>query len=482
MMRWTSMVLALTLGSATACYQADDLSAPLDDGARTRVLLTDAPFPYDSVASVDVYVVRIEASAAFDTTGGGQWTLITAPRRRFNLLSLQQGATALLGEGQLASGQYRALRMVINTDSSSIRWTNNTAAQVNWQNYTGTEELPLHALVEAPWSIAPAVGSQVGAEIVIDFDAGRSFLFDFFGTREFTFLPWIRAVHTSITGAIQGVVTSTHSGASAPVQNANVTVYRADSSLAPELRTIAATGRTDASGFYRVAFLRAGLYLVRIEQPRMPFLSPVERSGIEVRAGETATNSVVLPDAGANGAYIRLTVSGPAATGPGGTVFLSVAVGDANGDRVTDPVVDWIVSDTSVASLQDSLAFAWLTGKRAGVVDVIATSGTLSDTVSIQIIGSTAPVATVTLSPASRTLIASDSGNAFGSFTATLRDSLGNQLVDRAISWFTTDTSIARIVQTYEATAIVQGLRAGNATLRATSEGKTGQASVTVSP
>jgi hypothetical protein len=475
-------VRALVVGLAAACYQADDLSAPLDETARTRVLLTDAPFPYDSVASVNVYVARIEASATFDTTGGGQWTLITAPRRRFNLLTLQQGTTALLGEGALAVGQYRAVRMVINTDSSSIRWSNNTAAQVDWQNYSGTEELALHALVEAPVSVAPASGTQPGAEIVIDFDVGRSFLFDFFGTREFTFLPWIRAVHTAITGAVEGVVTSTHTGTSAPVRNANVTVYRADSTLAPELRTIAASGRTDESGHYRVAFLRAGRYLVRIEQPELPFLRAAEQPGIEVIAGQTATHSVVLPQAGAGGAYIQVAVSGPSSTGVGGSIVLWAAVGDDNGDVVSNPTIDWSVSDTSIAALRDSVTIAWLTGKRAGSVAVVATSGGLSDTAIVQIVGSTAPVASVTLSPSARTLFASDSANAFGSFTAVLRDSAGNQLVDRPISWFTTDSSIARIVQTYDATAIVQGLRGGNATLRATSEGKTGQASLSVSP
>jgi uncharacterized protein DUF4382/carboxypeptidase family protein len=288
--------IALALAAASACYEDDSLSAVNTTG-RTRVLLTDAPFPYDSVASVDVYVSRIEASATFDTSGG-DWTLITAPRRRFNLLALQQGTTALLGEGELEAGDYRAVRMVINTDSSEIRWTNGTAAQVDWQNYTGTAELPLHALVEAAVPIEVGDDRSQATDIVIDFDVGRSFLFDLFGTRLFTFLPWIRAVDASVTGAIAGVVTSGHTGVVAPVRNANVTVYRADSLLPPELRTIAATGRSDATGHYRVAFLHAGRYLVRVEQPEMPFLAAVETAGIPVQVGQTTTLSVELAEAG----------------------------------------------------------------------------------------------------------------------------------------------------------------------------------------
>lgn len=480
MSRWSTIVLVLAVGSGIACYEDDALSAG-QDGSRARVLLTDAPFPYDSVGSVDVYVVRIEASATFDTTGGGQWTLITAPRRRFNLLELQQGTTALLGEGQLAAGQYHAIRMVINTDSSAIHWANNSAAQVNWQNYTGGEELALHALVESPVQVAPATGTQsVGAEIVIDFDVGRSFLFDFFGTREFTFIPWIRAVHAGITGSIEGFVTTTHTGASAPLRNANISVFRGDSVLPAELRTIAATGRTDANGQYRVAFLRAGTYLVRIEQPESPFLAAVETSGIQVQVGAATTLSVVLPEAGSGGSYIQ--VSGPSSVGVGGTIVLHASVGDAGGDPVTNPSIAWSISDTGIVSLLDSDTAASITGKRAGPVVVIASSGGMSDTARVQVIGSTAPVASITLSPASRTLVAHDSAYSYGSFAAVLRDSLGNQLVGRPLSWFTSDTSTIQIVTTYDAAAIVRALRAGTAMVQATSEGKTGQATVTVTP
>ena len=480
MLRLISMLAVLAAwGATTSCYETDPLSSPYRSG-RTRVLLTDAPFPYDSVASVDVYVARIEASVTFDTTSGDDWTRITAPRRRFNLLALQQGATTLLGEGDLEVGAYRAVRMVINTDSSAIHWTNGTAAEVNWQNHTGGEELALHALVEAALPVQASAGSQVSTEIVLDFDVGRSFLFDFFGTREFTFLPWIRAVDTRITGVIEGYVTSAHTGASTAVRNANVTVYRADSLLPPELRTIAASGRTDANGHYRVAFLQAGRYLVRIEQPEMPFLMPNETPGIAVRVGATTTHSVLLEEARNGGAYIR--VSGASAVGVGGTIVLHASVGDDEGNVITNPTIQWLVSDTAIAMLRDSGTVAWLTGKRGGNVAVVAASGGMADTVRVAVLGSTAPVASITLAPASRTLSVNDSLSSYGSFTATLRDAAGNLLVDRPIMWFTTDTSVVEIVQSYEAMAWVHALQAGTATIRATSEGKTGQASVTVTP
>ena len=109
------LAAAVLLGSG--CYQ-DDTSGPATHKPLARVLLTDAPFPYDSIASVNLYVVRIEASAQLDTTGGGDWVTISQPKRTFDLLQLQQGATADLGQGEIPAGQYHAIRMTIDTSLS----------------------------------------------------------------------------------------------------------------------------------------------------------------------------------------------------------------------------------------------------------------------------------------------------------------------------------------------------------------------------
>src|SRR5438034_6974521 len=94
-----SVLAAVALVGLGGCYQ-DDSSGPPRGRPLVRVSLTDAPFPYDSVTSVNIYVVRIEASTQLDTSGGGNWVLITEPRKTFDLLGLQQGATAFVGEGR----------------------------------------------------------------------------------------------------------------------------------------------------------------------------------------------------------------------------------------------------------------------------------------------------------------------------------------------------------------------------------------------
>src|SRR5437879_12088121 len=130
------------------CYQDDaSVTAALAVRPQITVRLTDAPFPYDSLHGVTIYVVRIEASTAQDTSGGGQWVVITEPRKSFDLLALQQGTTALLGEGEMPAGQYHAVRMTLDTSLSSITWNDAAQhpAQVRWHGSSR-----IYAFVEYP--------------------------------------------------------------------------------------------------------------------------------------------------------------------------------------------------------------------------------------------------------------------------------------------------------------------------------------------
>jgi hypothetical protein len=463
-------VAALMAGGA--CYQDDTTPAgPLIRRPLAKVLLTDAPFPYDSVASVNVYVVRIEANALADTSGGGEWVLITEPKRTFDLLALQQGTTAFVGEGELPAGQYHAVKMTIDTSLSSIVWSNGSEARVNWQNWSGSDQMPLYALVEYPVNV-----STEGAEIVIDFDLGRSFLYDFFGTQEFTLTPQLRAINSAAAGAIAGTVTASSIERDQPVRNANVTVCDGFVTQPPSEACAVATGRSDAAGHYKVAFLRAGTYAVKFEQPDSPWLDPAIVRNVQVTASATTTVSVSLPEAGSGGGgYVR--ISGPTAVGIGGTISLRAAVGDASGNPVPNPSVTWTSSDTAIARVTGVGDSASVTGRREGYVTITATSGGLSDEHALQVVGTptTAPVATVTVTPAS---VSAAVGDSLG-FLAVLRDSAGSQLNDRSVSWFTADSALIQVYP-FNTSALVRPRAPGTAVLRATSEGKVGQATITV--
>src|SRR5438128_158131 len=83
-----------------------------------------------------------------------------------------------------------------------------------------------------------------------------------------------------------------------------------------------------------------------------------------------------------------------------------------------------------------------------------------------------APVATVTLTPASATV---NEGQTL-QLTATLKDANGNVLIGRSITWSSSNASAAGV----SGTGLVTGVTAGSATIAATSEGQSGTSAITV--
>lgn len=483
------MLAAVALGSlAAACYQDDATHPQLI--TPTKVYLTDDPFPYDSVGSVNIYVTRIDASTTypFDTTGPNTWVEIASPHKRFNLVTLQQGATAFVGQNTLDAGRYSALRMTINVDSSSIIDYNGHPAAVNWQLGccpTVPGEMSIAAQVEPVLTVDSGGGS--GGEIVIDFDLGRSFQYNLYGSQEYTFIPWLRALNSAATGAIAGTVTAADiSGQNvAPAANADVTVYVGNPA---DLATwyVAATSHTDANGHYNVAFLLAGTYIVQLELPGRPWLAPAVKTGVSVNAGKTTSLSVQLPSASSGGASIYM--SGPGTVGVGGSIALHAQVWDSTGKPVTNPVISWASRDDSVAIVAgvltdslggDSLSSVLVAGIGQGTTWIVATSGPLRDSLQVTVLpsGGSDPVASVTVTPDTLNLSVGDSTF----LLATLRDSAGTPLNGRQVNWYQSDsTGVVDLKVAIGPNAVLKAKRAGHTTVWALSEGKSGNAYVTV--
>ena len=107
-----------------------------------------------------------------------------------------------------------------------------------------------------------------------------------------------------------------------------------------------------------------------------------------------------------------------------------------------------------------------------GTLNVDAVFGALSNVASGTTTASTAPVATVTVAPASASVVV----GATQQFTATLRDAAGNVLTGRVVTWASSAVTVASVT----GTGLVSGLVVGTATITATSEGQSGTATVTV--
>jgi uncharacterized protein YjdB len=204
-------------------------------------------------------------------------------------------------------------------------------------------------------------------------------------------------------------------------------------------------------------------------------------AGGEVTAQGGGTASISATVDGVSGST-SVTVTRP----PVGTVAVSPAtimvgqklrmtatVTDTKGNVVTDRTVTWSVPGNPVATVNATTGE--VTGLLPGTVPVTATSegksgsGTLTVTL--------APVATVSISPSSRTIKQNETSQ---SFNVTTKDAAGNTVTGRTITWETSNPSVAALLAVTGPSAQVIGGAAGTATITARSEGKSATATVTV--
>ncbi|HEY7194833.1 MAG TPA: DUF4382 domain-containing protein [Gemmatimonadales bacterium] len=370
--------LLLTLFAVTtiaaACYKDDTSSNSPTRRPMAKVLVTDAPFPFDSVQSVKVYIVSIAVSTHPDTGTSAddmQWDTIAAPHRQVDLLTLQQGLTDSLGIGEVTADQYKAVLVTIDVDSSEgIRFKNGSPAVVRW-NGSGRESYA--SFVEAPITVP-----DTGAVIVIDFDVGRSFVYNQLGDGAFDFFAYIRAVNRAATGNIAGIVThDTSTGPAGPVADATVSAWGGG----PGNWYILSTGKTDAAGHYRLAYLLPGTYIVGVDPPSGSSYGAALDSNVAVNAGFETTHNVVLSEF-RGAVYIQ----GAASMLVNHTNPLEAFVIDAQHQQDTAASVTWQNLDQTILDLVvNGARTAAVTSKAVGTGRIVATSGALADTLTIHV-------------------------------------------------------------------------------------------------
>ena len=235
--------------------------------------LTDAPFPFASVKSADMFVVRIDAKMdeasdadVADTTTPGSnadpshgWVTIAEPNQSYNLLDLQNGTTVNLGQTTLPTGNYRGFRLILDTDKSSITLTDGTTADIVWPSAAQTGvKITLTKPIEV---------TADGTQMVLDFDLGSSFVLrgSTIKANGLLFKPVIRATASDLTGSISGSVQFANG---ATVAKATVEVLKPGTALTDtDTANVLATTQTDDAGKFQFGFLTAGNYELRVTSP-----------------------------------------------------------------------------------------------------------------------------------------------------------------------------------------------------------------------
>jgi len=165
-----------------------------------------------------------------------------------------------------------------------------------------------------------------------------------------------------------------------------------------------------------------------------------------------------------------VVVSPQTATVPvGGAVQLSASVRDASGAELQGRLVGWTSSDESIAVVSSTGS---VTGIKIGTATITASSEGKSGTATVTV--TAAAVASVTVTPPTASVTVGQTTT----LTAQTLDANGSALTGRAVAWTSSNTGIA----TVSATGVVTGVAPGNATITATSEGKSGTSAITVTP
>ena len=277
----------------------------------THILLTDDPFPYDRVARVDVYVVNVSVSLSPDTSSTGSFVTVATPNRRINVLALQGGDTEELGALKLPPGIITAVRLVLDTDSSSITLadgrvlTGSSSPGIAWQSSAGRPVL--NALVHDQIAVPDS-----GGRVVIVFDVGEAFIpvsvLDSSSTDSgFVFSPFFTAFDGTRTGAIAGIVRGTSDGGAA-VTDASLQLYLGNPANPENTWWRVGTARTDSAGTFRFAYVTpsahwtstsahaSDTYILTVDPPNGSELGRVIVPNIEVTTGNTTSiGPVVLP-------------------------------------------------------------------------------------------------------------------------------------------------------------------------------------------
>ncbi len=199
---------------------------------------------------------------------------------------------------------------------------------------------------------------------------------------------------------------------------------------------------------------------------RVTALSPGTMTVTATAGGKTGTATIVVIDVPI--ASIELSPTTQSVVVGQTTPAFTVVTKDAAGHVLTGRTVTFNSDNTAVATIDAS---GVATGVAAGTAQITASSeGITSNAATLTV--DPPPVGSVAVDPPSQTI--TDGGTA--AFTAMLKDAQGHPLTGRTVTWDSSDHSVA----TVDNSGLATSTGPGTATITATSEGKSGTATLQV--
>jgi len=266
------IMLALLLIFSTACQ---DIHTS-DQQGHLVIQLTDAPFPFDTIAAAMVNITKVEIRKVSEgDEDENPYIALPVEATDFNLLDLRNGITAELVDVEIEAGDYDLIRVYVENASLSIKEGETYSMKVPSGSQTGIKifvEPALH------------VSGGITTDVLLDFNIEKSFvlkgnMFTPAGIKGFNFKPVIRAVNKTTAGSVEGLVTDT---ASVLLEEASVYIIQGEDTL---------TSASSVEGYYAMPGIPAGLYTLSSTKAGY---DTVSFEGVEIVAGNLTVQDFTL--------------------------------------------------------------------------------------------------------------------------------------------------------------------------------------------
>jgi hypothetical protein len=246
------LALSITMLSVIAligCTDSDSTSPGTTGTGEIRMYLVDSPSEYDAV---NIVVTRVEVHMAGADSNSGWW-VINDSTATYDLLTLANGANAVLGDTLLPAGHYTQIRLYIGDGSNVV---------VDGITYPLT--IPSGQQSGLKLNHQFEIEPNTLYELTLDFDAESSI--QQLGNDQYMLNPVIRVIANVVSGTISGIIDP--------------------ASAHPVIWTLAgidtcSTFADAVSGYFKLMALPEGSYSVHIE-PTNPTYQDTTISSVQV--------------------------------------------------------------------------------------------------------------------------------------------------------------------------------------------------------
>lgn len=182
-------VLFVVLTASLFIYACSEQSSPSDGQGQIVMRIVDSPADFEHV---NIAVARVEVhKAGSDSTSG--WVVINNNAATYDLLTLRNGTSAILGTNTLASGHYTQIRLILGSGSNVV---------VNGNSYNINVGGGMQSGIKLNHEFDITDGNVY--ELTLDFNVDHSIHMT--GNGQYMLNPVIRIIPVITSGTISGTV------------------------------------------------------------------------------------------------------------------------------------------------------------------------------------------------------------------------------------------------------------------------------------